>query len=261
MSPAAAVLHAAAATGRHMFPDPVLTALRAARRVAVLTGAGISAESGIPTFRDALSGLWARFRPEDLATPEAFARDPELVWRWYRERRQRLRTVEPNPGHRALVALEGRVPGLTLVTQNVDGLHARAGSREVVELHGNITRVKCFAEDLPVDQWPDTEAVPACPRCGGPLRPDVVWFGEMLPEDALLRSRAAARHCDVFLSVGTSNLVEPAASLPWLAAECGATVLIVNPMADGQRTGPSIHPLLGKAGVVLPALLREAWPE
>ena len=244
-----------------VYPDAVLTPLRAARRVAVLTGAGISAESGIPTFRDALTGLWARFRPEDLATPEAFARDPELVWRWYRERRRRLGTVEPNPGHRALVALEARMPGFTLVTQNVDGLHARAGSREVVELHGNIGRVRCFTEDTPVDDWPDTETVPACPRCGGPLRPDVVWFGEVLPEAALDRARTAARTCDLFLSVGTSNLVEPAASLPWLARENGATVLVINPAAEGQRTGPGIHLLQGKAGVVLPALFREAWPE
>jgi NAD-dependent protein deacetylase/lipoamidase len=244
-----------------VFPESVLAPLRAARRVAILTGAGVSAESGVPTFRDALTGLWARFRPEDLATPEAFARDPALVWRWYRERRQRLRTVEPNPGHRALVALEGRIPELTLITQNVDGLHARAGSREVIELHGNITRVKCFAEDTPVEEWADTEAVPACPRCGGPLRPDVVWFGEMLPPLALERARAAAGRCDVFLSVGTSNLVEPAASLPWLASARGAPVLIVNPTADGQRAGSGILPLLGKAGVVLPALLREAWPE
>ena len=243
------------------YPEAVVRSLRAACRVAVLTGAGISAESGIPTFRDALTGLWARFRPEDLATPEAFARDPELVWRWYRERRQRLRTVEPNPGQRALVALEARVPGFTLITQNVDGLHARAGSRDVIELHGNIGRVRCFAEDTPVADWPDTEDVPACPRCGGPLRPDVVWFGEMLPEAALDRARTAARTCDLFLSVGTSNLVEPAASLPWLARESGATVLVINPAAEGQRTGPEIHLLKGKAGVILPALFREAWPE
>src|ERR1041385_1351861 len=244
-----------------MFPEKVLAPLRAARRVAVLTGAGISAESGIPTFRDALTGLWAKFRPEDLATPEAFARDPELVWRWYRERRHRLRTVEPNPGPRALGAPQARFSELPLVTQNVDGLHARAGSRDVVELHGNITRVRCFDENLPVEDWPDTETVPACPRCGGPLRPDVVWFGEMLPEPALDRARTAARTCDLFLSIGTSNLVEPAASLPWLARANGATVLVINPAAEGQRTGPGIHLLQGKAGDVLPALFREAWPE
>ena len=243
------------------FPDAVLAALRAARRVAVLTGAGISAESGIPTFRDALTGLWAQYRPEDLATPLAFARDPELVWRWYRTRRLQLRELLPNPGHLALAGLAARVPELTLITQNVDGLHARAGSRDVLELHGNITRVKCFDEDLPVEEWADTEAVPVCPRCGGLLRPDVVWFGEMLPDDLLRRAREAAERCDLFLSVGTSNVVEPAASLPWTAAEHGATVVVVNPTAEGQRTGPGIHPLLGPAGVVLPALFQAAWPE
>lgn len=228
--------------------------------MAVLTGAGISAESGIPTFRDALTGYWARFRAEDLATPEAFARDPELVWRWYRERRHGLGAVEPNPGHLALVALGRRVPELILITQNVDGLHARAGSPDVVELHGNLTRVKCSAQGHPAVEFPDTESVPRCARCGSPLRPDVVWFGELLPTEALRRAQDAACRCDVFLSVGTSNLVEPAASLPWIAADHGATVLVVNPSAGGQRTGRRIHHLIGPAGRVLPSLLEEAWP-
>ena len=247
-------------------PDPAglgaaASRLRAARRIAVLTGAGISAESGIPTFRDALTGLWAHFKPEELATPEAFARDPETVWRWYRARRLALREAEPNPGHLALVELERRIPRFTLVTQNVDGLHARAGQREVIELHGNITRVKCFEQEHPAPEFTDSEAVPRCAHCGSPLRPDVVWFGEMLPATGLHRALAAARSCDVFLSVGTSNLVEPAASLPWLAAESGALVLIVNPSREGQRSGPGIHHLSGPAGTVLPALLRAAWPE
>ena len=235
--------------------------LRSARHVAVLTGAGISAESGIPTFRDAMTGWWARYRPEDLATPEAFLRDPDLVWRWYRERRLKLPDVEPNPGHYALARLARKVPQLTLITQNVDGLHARAGSPEVVELHGNLSRVKCFARHHPVADFPDTEAVPACPTCGSPLRPDVVWFGELLPEAALRRAQAAARGCDLFLSVGTSNLVEPAASLPWVAAQRGAPVLVVNPSTHGQRTGPGVHHLTGPAGRVLPELLQAAWPE
>lgn len=235
--------------------------LRQARRIAVLTGAGISAESGIPTFRDALTGLWARFRPEDLATPEAFRRNPDLVWSWYRARRHALRAVEPNPGHLALVELARRVPELTLVTQNVDGLHARAGSRDVIELHGNITRLKCFERNHPIERDPDSESVPRCGICGSAVRPDVVWFGELLPEASLRRAQEAARSCDLFLSVGTSNLVEPAASLPWIAAAAGAAVLVVNPSMEGQRTGPGIHHLTGPAGVVLPALLREAWPE
>ena len=240
-------------------------ALRSAPRIAALTGAGISAESGIPTFRDALTGLWARFRPEDLATPEAFQRNPELVWSWYRMRRERLRDIAPNPGHLALVELARRVPDFTLITQNVDGLHALAGSPDVIELHGNLTRVKCFAAEHPAGDFAEAEArsdaVPRCGTCGSPLRPDVVWFGESLPVEALRRAEAAARSCAVFLSIGTSNLVEPAASLPWLAAAAGATVIVVNPSMEGQRSGTGIHHLAGPAGAMLPALLRAAWPE
>jgi len=240
-------------------------ALRSAPRVAALTGAGISAESGIPTFRDALTGLWARFRPEDLATPEAFQRNPELVWSWYRMRRERLRDIAPNPGHLALVELARRVPDFTLITQNVDGLHALAGSPDVIELHGNLTRVKCFAADHPAGDFAEagagSNAVPLCAQCGSPLRPDVVWFGESLPVEALRRAQAAARSCAVFLSIGTSNLVEPAASLPWLAAAEGASVIVVNPSMEGQRWGTGIHHLAGPAGATLPALLHAAWPE
>ena len=242
-------------------PDGLARALRGARRVAVLTGAGISAESGIPTFRDALTGLWARFRPEDLATPAAFERNPELVWNWYGARRARLREAAPNPGHFALAELARRVPSLTLITQNVDGLHSRAGSPEVLELHGSLSRVKCFAAGHPAPEFPDGERVPRCTLCGSLLRPDVVWFGELLPEGILLRAQAAARACDLFLSVGTSNLVEPAASLPWLAAEAGALVVVVNPNLEGQRRGERIQHLVGPAGALLPALLSAAWPE
>lgn len=241
-------------------PAQVVEALREARHVAVLTGAGVSAESGIPTFREALTGIWATYDPEELATPGAFARDPDRVWRWYRERRLAVGAAQPNPGHQALARLGRLVPALTLVTQNVDGLHARAGSSDVIELHGNITRVKCATEDRVVAEFEDTDAVPRCPRCGGLLRPDVVWFGELLPFEAMERATVAARTCDVFLSVGTSNLVEPAASLPWTAARHGALVAVINPSEEGQHTGPRIHHLLGKAGDVLPALLDAAWP-
>lgn len=235
--------------------------LRTAQHVAVLTGAGISAESGVPTFRDAMTGLWERFRPEELATPEAFQRNPDLVWRWYRERRLRLQDVVPNPGHRALVELERRASRFTLITQNVDRLHARAGSREIVELHGNIATVSCFDHRHPAAVFLDTDLVPTCELCGSFLRPDVVWFGEMLPDGALERARNAAASCDVFLSVGTSNLVEPAASLPWLAAASGATVLVVNTSMEGQRRGDRIHHLQGPSGTVLPQLLRDGWPQ
>ncbi|HUF28520.1 MAG TPA: NAD-dependent deacylase [Gemmatimonadaceae bacterium] len=231
--------------------------LRAARRVAVLTGAGISAESGIPTFRDALTGLWARYRAEDLATPEAFARDPRLVWSWYRMRRAMVSSAAPNPGHAALARLEALVPHLTLITQNVDGLQQRAGSSRVLELHGNILRARCSREGAVVDAWeePDDGEVPHCVDCDSLLRPDVVWFGEALPAAALEEAWAAATTCDVFLSVGTSNLVEPAASLPWVAAREGASVMVINPTAAGQRTGDGIHQLVGTAGEILPRLV------
>jgi NAD-dependent deacetylase len=228
--------------------------------VAVLTGAGISAESGIPTFRDALTGLWARYRPEDLATPEAFARNPALVWSWYAWRHGLAVRAEPNAGHRALARLESCVPRLTLVTQNVDGLHHRAGHRTVWELHGSLLRVRCARGCGAPGPWPaPADRPPPCPGCGAALRPDVVWFGEALPADALGAAWEAARTCDVFLSVGTSNLVEPAASLPWLAATRGALVIVVNLTPEGQRTGPNVRYLGGPAGVVLPELVGRAF--
>lgn len=238
--------------------------LRRARHVAVLTGAGVSAESGLPTFRDALTGLWARYRPEDLATPEAFERNPGTVWAWYRMRRELALAAEPNPAHRALARLESLVPRLTLITQNVDGLHRRAGSRTVLELHGDLTRVRCSREGGVAERWEepaDGGEPPRCEGCGAYLRPDVVWFGERLPERALREAWAAACDCDLFLSVGTSNLVEPAASLPWMAAAQGATVGVINPSMEGQRSGAGIHHVHGAAGRVLPELLATAWPE
>jgi NAD-dependent deacetylase len=235
--------------------DPRLVrALRAARRVGVLTGAGISAESGIPTFRDAQSGLWSRFRPEELATADAFRRNPQLVWDWYEWRRGLVAGAAPNAGHRALARLQGLVPALTLVTQNVDGLHQRAGSVDVIELHGNIHRSKCFVEDTVVEAAPDAaERPPRCPRCGGPLRPDVVWFGEMLPPRALARAEGLARECDLFFSVGTSAAVFPAAQLPVTALRRGVTVVEVNRDAT-PLTRAATFSLLGAAGVILPVL-------
>ena len=197
-----------------------------ARHVAVLTGAGLSAESGLPTFREALTGLWAKYRPEDLATPEAFERNPALVWDWYRMRREAVLRAEPNAGHLALTRLETLVPRLTLITQNVDGLHRRAGSRDMVEMHGDITRARCSLEgSRGRESWVEPAAggaPPTCDMCGSYLRPDVVWFGEAVPERALHRAWSGVYDCEVFLAVGTSNLVEPAASLPWLAAAQGA---------------------------------------
>jgi NAD-dependent deacetylase len=229
--------------------------------VTVLTGAGISAESGVPTFRDALTGLWAQYRAEELATPEAFARNPALVWDWYRMRRELVARVQPNAGHRALVAMEREVPDFVLITQNVDGLHQRAGSTTPIELHGNIGRARCSREHTTVERWDESaDSPPRCGSCGGFLRPDVVWFGEILPPEALRAAELAARNCDLLLSVGTSNLVEPAASLPWRAAAAGAEVAVVNVSMEGQRLGPGIHHLIGPAGQLLPALVSAAWP-
>lgn len=245
-------------------PIPILPALAArlrdARRVAVLTGAGASAESGISTFRDT-EGLWARFNPEEVATRAAFRRDPKRVWAWYAERRHNVARSRPNAGHLALAELERHVPAFTLVTQNIDGLHRRAGSERVVELHGNIARVKCFDEDVVValESEPEAEGPPLCPRCGGYLRPDVVWFGEMLPMEALAEAIHAAQTCDVFLSVGTSGIVEPAASLPFEALRGGATVVEVNPETT-PLTPLAHYALQGRAGDVLPALVAAAWP-
>ena len=237
--------------------------LRGTRHIAALTGAGVSAESGLPTFRDALTGLWARYRPQDLATPEAFERNPSLVWGWYRMRREAALRAEPNAAHLALARLETLVPRFTLVTQNVDGLHRRAGSRDLVELHGDLTRARCSRDCSVAEGWEEPAegaGPPRCERCGAYLRPDVVWFGEALPEEALRRAWAAAEGCDVFLSVGTSNLVEPAASLPWIAAGRGAAVGVINTSMEGQRSGPGIHHLVGPAGRVLSELIEGAWP-
>lgn len=238
---------------RSDIPEKLVTALRDARHVCVLTGAGVSAESGVPTFREAQDGLWAQYRAEDLATPEAFLADPVLVWRWYRWRRDLVADAEPNPGHVALARLADLVPKLTLVTQNVDNLHQRAGSRGVIEFHGNIFTDRCFG-DGSVQVADDTTAVPVCPECGSNLRPGVVWFGEAIPEDALEASCAAAVDCNVFLSVGTSSLVYPAAGLADLARQNGAVVVEINPQ-------PTMHPerfdfvLTGNSGVILPELV------
>lgn len=223
--------------------------------VVVLTGAGISAESNIPTFRDAMTGLWANYRAEELATPRAFAANPRLVWEWYEWRRGLVAGAEPNAGHLALVELERYVSDFTLVTQNVDGLHQRAGSRNVIELHGNITRTKCFNDGYIVESWPPTtEVPPRCPDCGGYLRPDVVWFGEALPYQASQAAFDAAQHCDIFLSIGTSALVHPAASLPYEALMSGATVVEINPN-ETPLTGDATYVLHGPAGTILPALV------
>jgi NAD-dependent deacetylase len=240
-------------------PQDLIEALRGAERVVALTGSGISAESGVPTFREAQTGLWERYDPQQLATPEAFDRDPRLVWEWYEWRRKLVSEAEPNPGHLALAELERRVPSFTLVTQNVDGLHERAGSRAVIELHGNILRSKCSREDVivePEDQ--DESTPPRCRHCGAFLRPDVVWFGEMLPAVAFEAASEATQRCDLFLSIGTSSLVYPAAGLPYEALENGATLVEINP-GETPLTRRADHALRSPAGEMLPELVRGAF--
>ncbi len=200
-------------------------------KVAVLTGAGISAESGVPTFRGQ-GGLWKSYRPEELATPQAFRRNPALVWEWYLWRRSIIAKAEPNAGHIALVELERKyTENFLLITQNVDGLHQKAGSKRLVELHGNIWRVKCLScGAVYYDYFASyTQLPPACKECGGLIRPDVVWFGEALPEDTLEIAIRWAKDCDVFVVVGTSAVVYPAGELPYLAKEYGAKVIEINP--------------------------------
>jgi NAD-dependent deacetylase len=237
-------------------------ALSQARRVTVLTGAGMSAESGVPTFRDAQTGLWSRFDPSQLASEAGFRADPPLVWRWYGERRAGVQRAAPNAGHLALAQAAGRYARLAIVTQNVDGLHQRAGSTDVTELHGRILRTRClaqcgFVEDDP-SRLPPGEP-PRCPRCGDWLRPGVVWFGEMLDAVALTAAEDAVRGAEVVLVVGTSGWVYPAAALPALGRQAGATVIVVNPAASELDRGAHLV-VRGTAAQALPRLLQPRTP-
>lgn len=237
--------------------------VRAAQRLVVFSGAGMSAESGVPTFRGAQTGLWARFRPEELATEDAFRAHPGRVWDWYSERRAQVARVEPNAGHRAVAEFQRRHPGrLTVVTQNVDGLHQRAGSTDVLALHGNLF------EDRWLDPCPlagrgasgcaaaraEPGRPPRCAQCGNALRPAVVWFGEMLPEHALARAEQAAAACDLMLVVGTSGQVWPAAGLVHAARAAGAQVVVVNP-APSELDSVAQMVLCGTSARLLPRLL------
>jgi len=237
------------------FSNKFLERMKKAYQVSVLTGAGISAESGIPTFRGA-DGLWNNYDVQKLATPQALRDNSELFWEFYRWRRKLLAGVKPNLGHYALVDLENRFPGFTLITQNVDGLHLAAGNKKVWELHGNINRTYCSECGYTLkaeDPFP-AGAVPRCPKCNGLLRPGVVLFGEALPAKALSAAQEAAATCEVFLSIGTSSVVEPAASLPYIAKANGAFVLEINL----ERTGLSDHAdevILGPASKILTRLV------
>ena len=235
-------------------PARLISALGRTRHLVVLTGAGVSAESGVPTFRDAQSGLWSRYQPEDLATAAAFERDPALVWQWYQWRRGIIAAARPNAGHLALAALERLVAHLTLVTQNVDGLHQSAGSRNVIEFHGNIMRNRCSVEHtvVMVDVAGSTKP-PRCPSCGSRLRPDVIWLGEAVSAGALTTATVAASDCDIFIAAGTSGVLQPAASLAGLAKSNGALIVEINPQQTPISEIADFR-LRQSAAFVLPAL-------
>jgi NAD-dependent deacetylase len=241
------------------FPSELIQFLKKTTRAAALTGAGVSQESGLHTFRDAQAGLWAQYRPEDLATPTAFARDPKLVWDWYTSRREAAKGARPNAGHYALAEMEKKIPGFTLITQNVDGLHRMAGSKNILELHGNILNVRCSDCGSFAENWSDDlDFVPRCKKCNGLLRPDVVWFEESLPRAQLDAAINATCSCQVFFSIGTSGVVHPAAALANVAKSEGAVVIEIN--ADPTPLTPKVDfALHGKSGEILPELVKSVW--
>lgn len=209
----------------------ILAALRRAREIVVFSGAGLSADSGIPTFRDGPDGLWADIDPQEVVSVEGFARDPDKVWRWHQTMRQLFAAARPNPGHTGIFALEALLPQarVTVVTQNIDGLHQAAGSTRVFEVHGSAMRLRCHRHCGFIEAWDGGDGPRACPRCGQPARPDVVWFGEALEEDVFTAAVQAAYGADLLFTVGTSAVIQPAASLPVLARQAGALVVEVNP--------------------------------
>lgn len=236
------------------FSEKLLERLRSAYTVGVLTGAGISAASGVPTFRGK-DGLWKKFRPEELANFDAFSRNPELVWEWYNWRRELIRNIRPNLAHYALVDFEQIFPDFGVITQNVDNLHQLAGSKKVIELHGNIMRNKCSQCNKPYSgEFTLEEGIPRCPECGGLIRPDVVWFGEMLPEQAISEAQELAMRSEVFFSIGTSSTVEPAASLPYIAKGNGAYIVEINTETTPLTQAADEH-LNGSADKILPELV------
>jgi NAD-dependent deacetylase len=236
--------------------------IRSSKQLTALTGAGVSKESGIPTFRDALDGLWARYDPTQLATRRAFTQDSKLVWDFYEYRRELMRPAQPNPGHYALAALQARLPHARIITQNVDTLHEQAGSAGVIRLHGNIFANKCInncqgeptSVDVALLDWDRASGPPSCPHCGSPVRPDVVWFGEMLPPDQLQAAYNLLIHTDVLLVVGTSGLVSPAADMPYYARASGASIIEINP-GETPISGIADIKLSGHSGDILPRLV------
>jgi len=226
--------------------------LKQAYHIVAFTGSGISAESGIPTFRGK-DGLWKKFRAQDLATPRAFSNNPKLVWEWYDWRRQLIAKKEPNPGHKTLAQWENLFPSFTVVTQNIDGLHQKAGSKKVMELHGNIWKLRCTEKGTILEDHtsPLKDIPPTCPKCGALLRPHVVWFGEALDMDLLNQAIALSSKADLMLVIGTSALVYPAASIPMTAKESGVKIIEINPESTPLTPHAEVS-LRGKAGDVLP---------
>ncbi len=250
-----------AGTGKMSIPfsEKLLRRLAEAHTLVAFTGAGVSAESGIPTFRGN-DGIWVKFKPEELANINAFMRNPELVWEWYKQRKRVMASVQPNRGHYALAAMQELFPECEIITQNIDNLHHRAGSTHVHELHGNIERnycTKCGAL-YSNEEVLSTVGVPLCTKakCGGKIRPDVVWFGELLPEDEWKKAIRAAERADVFLSIGTSNVVHPAATIPLGAKQSGAYLVEINP-EQTPLTGSADEFIPAPSGEVLPALLEQ----
>lgn len=246
------------------FPSDLIESLREAKHIMVFTGAGISAESGIPTFRDQLSGLWENFDAEDLASPQAFRNNKALVWGWYEWRRMKIMRAKPNPAHIAIATLEKLASQLTLVTQNVDDLHERAGSTNVIHLHGQILQPRCFGCNRPhrlsseIPEEPETGRLlppPKCQHCGGYIRPGVVWFGENLPERELKAGLAAAKSCDLMIVIGTSGIVMPAAQIPVLAKSAGKRIVEINP--NKMDSGLADWTIALSAAKALPQLVNQ----
>jgi NAD-dependent deacetylase len=246
--------------------EEIIGKLRTAQHVVVFTGAGVSSESGIPTFRDALTGLWETFDAEELANEQAFRRDPALVWGWYEWRRMKVLRAQPNPAHLAIAKLTKLVPRFTLITQNVDDLHERAGSLDVLHLHGRLHQPFCFSCNQPYDYPPGIPDEPEggrrvdppkC-RCGGLIRPGVVWFWESLPASEWNVAEDSASQCDAFLCIGTSSIVQPAARLPFLAIRHGAITVQINPNITSLDDRASLN-LHGPAGEIVPSFIDQVW--
>jgi NAD-dependent deacetylase len=252
-----------------MISNTLAEQLKNAQHLTILTGAGISAESGIPTFRDAMTGLWENYSAEKLASEKGFHQNPALVWGWYEWRRHKVLQTKSNAGHEIIAKLATQLPKVTLITQNVDDLHERAGSRNVLHLHGSIQTARCIECGHPYKHPETSEMVefpesriepPECEKCGEWIRPNVVWFGEALPVKALRDAEQAAEECDLMLIVGTSGLVYPAANLPMVAIRRNITTIQVNP-TETDLDAKVTFDLNGKAGVVLPQLYKMAFGE